>query len=340
MIKSCFEVKQHSLLINSYWFYGDLLMLIDKVDKNKYWLLNKYTNIKSPKYNSPFGVFLYNYSYKSKLVEYYDCPFIEFQKIMKSSDGKIFNMDIINFIKYEVDLGGCTLLMADRSYISGYNISSRNSYHEIMIYGYDDESKTVFFCDNDSDGTYRTDLSCSYNEMASAYNNFQFHSFEIDHNHSVFSLMPREDEKYKLNHDEIKTGIEEYLLLKTDYTTRDSNIEWECGINIYNQFYNYFSDILKNEREFSMDIRSFHLFWDHKKAMLHRLEYFSKNHLVNDSQLPIEYSKICNSALIVRNLTLKARIANSEKLFMHIIELLKVMQEEEIRLLTHFLKCM
>lgn len=330
MYKSCFEFKQYLLLMDSYWFYGDLLLLIDHMDTEKYWVMNECINLKSLKSDKPIGVQFINFaSYESKMQAYYSCPFLEFQKIPKSNDGLIFNKNVIKFIIDQINLNYCILLKIDRFFLN----NKQKGNHQIMVYGYDDESKTIFYCDNGLTGKYRTNLKCSFAELNLAYSNFN-DLYDTDFNASVFLLKPKENKKYSININYIKTSIEEYLYIRTDYINKDK--KWDYGIKIYEQFIEYFYSIINNELEKKHDIRGLCVLYDHKKAMKYRLNYFTKNKLVANKKIAAEYDEIENQILQARNLLLKFYFNYDLRLIKKIIEKLKIIREKEFELLTAF----
>lgn len=325
-------VTKFSPLLDSYWFYSDLLLIIRDIPNNQLWLANNYINIRGHNDISPVGVYFYNNSYRNKMVEYYDCPFIEMQKIVFDKNKLIFKKDIIDFIIESIDNGYYVLFMVDRNYINLYNFYKSDS-HQIMVTGYDTKNKLMFFCDNYSTGKYKIDLYCTFDEIQKAYHAFKYFEPEPDMNTSVFLFKPKSDNNYCINLMKIKKDI----LLYLKGTSMDNSEEWVYGINVYTQLIEYLENAYKNNT-CHKDIKSFCVLYDHKKAMYYRIKYITDLNIIKKNLL-FEYEEILERSKNIIFIFLKFNITNDYKLIKKCINELKYIKNKETEILSVFVSC-
>ncbi len=330
-------------IINSFWFYSDLLVTIDKVDKNNYWFLNNYINVYCTKSQtceeSPYNfkninprayIHFFNPCTHNILSQFYACPFVDMEKVC--IDEKDFTEEIIGFIKRNINLGKYILLMVDRQYLEIYHYATGPKNHEILIYGYDDSKQLLYFCDNYSDGKYRTDLSCSYISLVNAYKNCIVHSNNLNFYKTLYLLTINEDTEYSLNLLQIKEQLDEYLNPK--YLTNVA-CDYYSGIDVSKQVKEYLVAIQKGMLPLSKDVRTFHVLYDHKKAMQFRIHALIKNTMFQNKYN--EWSEVVEKAKIVECLFLKYIITHNIEIIKKMQEYLDLIIKLEYNILTKFM---
>ncbi|WP_338555282.1 hypothetical protein [Paenibacillus sp. KS-LC4] len=325
------EVKQ---IIDSYWFYSDFYSIISRVDSKKMWFINNYINLFDIPDPNQLYTFFYNGYYRDKMVEFYDCPFIEFQRLaIDRTSSTILNNDLFDFIKASIDGGYYVIVMIERFYIKEYEFSLKSP-HEVMINGYDDVNKKLYFCDNNANGKYSTNITCDYEAFSRA-----FHLLEIeahDFKQHLYLLKPLENNNYTFSLKYVKNTMKAYLLSRahTDeyYNEALGTPGLTFGINVYDKASDYLKYLAQEEVVF--DIRSFHLLYDHKKCMTMRLDYMINNkHLLDDNQILNRWRKLEADVLAVRNSILKYWLTRSPEALYKQVEQLQKLKETEMVLL-------
>jgi len=320
----------HEPVINSYWFWADQFVITSSIINSKYWMINNFINLWCDSKNLPGGIYFGKNTYRNKMVEFYDCPFLEMQKIVFDNNKKIFDFGIIDFVKKSIDNEFFVLLMVDRYFIASYGFNSIN-YHEILIYGYDNESQKLFFCDNNKNGKFMLDLTCSYNELENAYMKFDYLDNEPDFSTSIFLFRPKEDNNYKIKISYIKKSLIDYLTFKNEDPLEND----KHGIEIYLLLINFLNNIKETNILFK-DIRGISVLLDHKKVMLLRLNEL-KNYFDFKEDYVEQYKSILEKSKIVLNLYIKYSISDSQDTLNKSIKYLSEIYYQEKYLLEKLL---
>ena len=79
-----------------------------------------------------------------------------------------FKIDIIDFIEHYIDQNKYLVFYVNRSYIKEHD--DYDVTHELLVYGYDRNRNELHICDYFKKGNLRPS-TCSYQEMANAFNN-------------------------------------------------------------------------------------------------------------------------------------------------------------------------
>ena len=333
------KLEPYHHIIDSYWYYADLLYLIQDVDKEKLWLINHYTRLIGVDLEYKISIhFDFITDYKQYMVSYYDCPFIEFFKINKKD---ILMNDFLKFVKEQIKQGYCILLLVDRECFENKNFLGRG-YHQIMIYGYDDKAQRVYYCDNALGGKYQTDLYCSFDELVQAYQMAKHRESTQDgFDDSIFLLKPTRCEGYELELDSIKRDLDDYLNINQVVPMRYPPFFKEKfinGIHIYQRYIDILDNILNETIEMAFEMRDIHNLWDHKKTMLVRLNYLHQNNYIDDSRLVKDYQAVEQGLLNFRNLFLRYHITKNNQTLIRMSDILKRVNETEYNVLSEFLR--
>lgn len=319
-------LEEFNPLLSSYWFWSNQLLIIREIKNNDRWLCNNFINLRCL-INSPHSIYFYNEDYRNKMVEYYNCPFIDFQKINFESKKKVYGMDIIPFIEQSIENKTYVLIMIERLYVSSYNFKESN-FHQILIHGYDDQLKEFYFSDNIKSGKFQSNLSASYEEMYKAINDFTSFESEPDFNTGFFLLEPKENDDYKLDLMKIKRSIRHYL---DPHLYSDEN--WAYGVDVYRYLTHSLSYSLSS-RKFDKDIKGISALYDHKKAMLYRINKLA-NEKILDPQYVSQFKEIESKCRMLLMLYLK--FTNTEDLVIldRCYSYVQNIQEEEIPILNN-----
>jgi hypothetical protein len=317
-----------TLTIDSYWYYANLLSIISVEDVDSLWEMNRFVNLVSIPRGSDFLNF-YHGPFRNYMVNFYECPFIDFQRINKDSSKNIFGISIIDFIKQSINEGYYALIMIDRYFIKEYGMLGFSP-HQLMVHGYNDEYKTLFFCDNDATGKYSTNLKCSFASFEKAYYNLApVGSYEFDE--CIYLFKPRKNNTYKFDEINVKKEIQHYLLSTPRFDP-------ECpsptsGIGVYNDIRQYISQILDNNVR--RDIRSFHVMYDHKKSMSKRIKYMIDSSVITNEKNVLErYLEVEKRTLLCRHQVFKFFITENTTLLLNVMKHFDEIEEAEQEILN------
>lgn len=309
--------------VTSLWYYADLFSVINTVDQQNIWMLNHYINLASWNHYTQF----YNGYTRNHMVEYYNCPFIDFQRIKKDTDKTIFGMRIIDFIINSLERNLYTILMIDRFYMKEYPIEYNTSHvpHEVMVYGYDLNQNVFFICDNRTHGKYER-FKCSITSFEQAYIHFD-RDTDHDFDHHLFQIMAKKPIAYDFNLEQVKKSMNQYLSSEVLMSMVPNGVFGIQSIDVAIEYL----EMLK-KRDIQFQIKTMHLLWDHKKCMTQRLNYLIDQCYIKEdtSRISKEYQEIENKMLLSRNSLIKYFLSGNKKIIdqtQNLLESIKMKEE-------------
>ncbi|WP_336783233.1 hypothetical protein [Paenibacillus illinoisensis] len=248
---------------------------------------------------------LYCYDNHDIVVE--TCPFIKKYTVPRelvNSKWEFFSEFIKDCINNDIYIW-CHL---DRFYIpSQSDYQKKSHFHETLIYGYDDNK--IFIADNLANGKYST-ADCKYHEIEDAYNSVKS---EYDFVTRIIMLKKKVEDNYVLNIDQVKDGLQRLLYSKPSFDPINCNVSSIYGLDVYKHMLSRFEH--HKHKINKIDIRPFHLFWEHKKVMNLRLKYMVGKGLISDQHSSVEgYVDLENKLMILRNLVLKYNLTLNKEL--------------------------
>lgn len=336
-MRKSFEINEEKILIKSYWFYANILAIIQGNPYMDNWILNNYIQLISPKIDKPLFVGFHEQRYRDHMSKFNECPLIEFQKIMVEKNRReVMGMDLIDYIKYEINKKNVVLLMVDRHYLKNYNVENPGYIHELMIYGYDDLKQKFLYIDHKINGKYCIDLTCSYSELMSGFQNVKFNDYHRDMTYSIYS-MGCNNYQYDLNLNKIKTMLKLYIYPELDYYPRNDEIPAYLGIDVYNAFLNRIDKILSENEYEELTVHSFQVLCDHKKVMLYRIKVLSEMKLI-DTNFREKLQNIENDTIILRNLYLKYDVCRNGRVLNECIEYIKQIKFNEYEVMNNIIR--
>lgn len=254
------QITMTNQLFSSYWFYGDLEVLISQYDKEKAYILNNFLNLYSFGFDNFFLYFSIELKHRQMEI-YKHCPFLDYRIIERNKQPLT-----IDAIKNWIDDGWSIIVYVRRTEFPGY--SQYLSPHQIMIYGYDDVHHEFCFCDNSPNGRYKTDLICSYNAFLNGYKVVDEQAtvdttFEFE-NH-CYLLKPHQCETYGIDLFKITSEIKMYLGLSPNEYAYIGNND---GFKIYDHIVDYLNGVIDLNYEFNYTLVSFSVLRDHKSVYM------------------------------------------------------------------------
>jgi len=226
------------------------------------------------------------------IINGYFCPFLGW---LRNNQTTARFTDFTDYIEYQINHGYYMDACLDRFFLSCSNCyNSRHFIHQSFIYGYDNDKKQVFISDFFDSGKYERKI-VSYEEINNSIKGIDYH----------INLYKYQDCNYEINLDLLKLSIADYLncrdsLKKFQFSNPDYNKNVLYGLDLYN----YVIDVFCNEKH--IDIRPFHILYDHKKMMKIRLDYLKKLNIFDSIMLEL----ICkrNDSLIEKSLLLRNKV--------------------------------
>lgn len=257
--------------------------------------------------------------------------FFQFISWMRNNQTTAHFTDFTEYIEYQIKNNYYLDACLDTYYLScSNNFNKKYFIHQTFIYGFNSEEKQVFISDFYDNSQYLRKI-ISYNEVNKGIE-------KVDY---FINLYKYEEFNYQINFDLLKLSVEDYI------NCRDSLKKFQFSYTIYNRdilygidFYNY--SIYVFCKEDRIDIRPFHILYDHKKMMKIRLEYLYKINLFDNNviseinsrnELLIEYS------VILRNMVLKYNMRHNSNLLDRIKKKCENLKRADKALLMDFLVC-
>jgi hypothetical protein len=280
------------------------IMLTKK--KNYPWLYNNFIQVYCDR-DIGFDSFRMNelYFFKSPIF----LPEIIDEAIMKK-----FNIDILDYVRFALDIKKWVFI----NWIDEYYNPERMLYkkghfkHDLLIYGYDDETENFTIIGYDKNGQYkRSQLSYS--------------DFLLGEPSRVHLLKINEDyEKHlKLDIPHIKLLLKQYLNIVESTAVGDELFD----NSIYGQeVFRYMTELINNKEYY--DIRIILLFYEHKKCMMMRIEYLQSVLAVDFKTIIDSYKEVVHLARLVQAGAVKYNITKdhniNERIQKYVIQALSI----------------
>lgn len=306
-------------LVSAYTVYGSLLAITD--DNIMTWIYNHMTHII---YVKSWRIYTHSLHYPYLR----SCPFIDIYSLPKAFLLANWNNSIIDFLTDLINTDFYIFINVDQYYIKkSVCYGKKHFFHELLIFGYNQTRKVFYAADNFEYGKY-VQVEIPYDEIEIAYNNLQSkYGYETDINF----LRPNNKSSIPISLDRIITGIEFYLSSQPIYTDHD----YDCvyGIQTISHLHDSLNEIVPG---MFLDIRPFHVMYEHKMLMRMRVEYLLKKELHNN--LIEKFAFLEEGYIALRNIVIKYNYTNNTKLINSIQGKLKEYMIIEEDVLGRFLE--
>lgn len=333
-IQSVNEAKESNKLkikvqrdITTYLHRSLPLCAILAYEENYPWYYQHYLQIFSVKYSNGFcrAEFL---EPKNNFSEIFHETYIPFSEMENSPS-------IIEFIVNKIDLGYYVTV-----YVDEYHLPEKASYnkshfvHPSLIYGYDNKEKKLMSIGFDADGIFR-EITFDYNSFAGAYEDGKQHYKEFApwaEMEAIQLLKPKKlDKKYNFIEEKFMDEIGCYLKSAGANESRVNNLispeelqsisDIKYGMDVYDVVLEALQTLSPNM--ITIDYRTLHLLYEHKKCIYDRLRYVAESRKVDIGVLLDEYS-----SLVAGLNTVRLKFFDLEHMFTTGIGLEDVSQQE------------
>ncbi|PWV98560.1 hypothetical protein DFQ01_11770 [Paenibacillus cellulosilyticus] len=246
-------------------------------------------------------------------------------------------VDLLQFIIDSLNDNNYIVTFADEYYVPNRSAFQKfNLVHDVLIYGYCLDRNVLYIA--------------GYNDMTYGFSEINFEDFEsafININNQGGNLVKwangihlfqlKLDNQFHFDLTLIIELLEDYLYSHNSsnrfkmYENPDHHV---YGLHTYDLLIEY----LEKVDDQPIDLRMFHIFYEHKKVMVNRLKYLHEVKKIKiDTNLISEYSNQEKESLLLRNLCLKANIKKNINIVSTIVEQLKKMREHEINIVSQLL---
>ncbi|WP_018753411.1 hypothetical protein [Paenibacillus sanguinis] len=261
------------------------------------------------------------------------CLWLENCKLTRDTIQRRYS-NVTEFVIESIDSDFYAYFLVNPYCISAFN-SDEQGIHEILIFGYDLENEWVYIANNFENGKY-IKSKCTFQELENSFHHVAFDWVGI-------RLYRKNDPemKVKFNEEYVLRSLKAYLD-GTPSLMQPSPPSWwtyDCtyGIEVYNKLASQIIAGIEQE-SFDIDIRAFHLFWEHKKCMVLRIQYMLEEHgKVLLRSLLKQYIELQERTFVLRNVAIKYNIMKNKSIIQTLISGLQEIMEKEKRIIRDFI---
>lgn len=318
-MKKKLPVKQP--IINTYTSYGAIFSIIPYSAWP--WVMNNFIQL-----NYVYAWDMPTFGNHRMLMS--NCPAINFYERPGSMVYKK-ESDFMNIIVDGINQDYYLFIYIDRFYIKVADEYQKEHFpHEIFIYGYDLELEEVYVADNLQHGKFIFTI-CTFSELTSGYNNM---TPDIDFFYTIRYLSIHENTICSLNVNQIISGLVAYLYCFETFDIVGSISKMDYGIAVID---NALQQITNSSGK-KIDIRFFHLFYEHKLLMEARVKTLIENNYIKNNEINIEeFAKLKWDAISLRNLVIKYNVLLKDELRIRIYNKLTLMKKKDIEHLSYLI---
>ncbi len=217
-------------------------------------------------------------------------------KYFHKKDVVLMNVDAKQFINDYIKEGYYVCTYLNEFYMPGkstYKVSDFE--HECLIYGYDNVNRRYSILGFNSRANYVSDY-LNYEVFDAAY----MHAFKDD-----ILVLSRVKPEYEPGFDVglVKLFLRDYIYSGNTSRLYDERNDFVWGIKVFECLKPYLDRVVA-EGSFP-DFRFFHVFWEHKKCLLDRINYMLQNGYIQSPSHYASYLDIEKKFLILRNTVYK-----------------------------------
>jgi hypothetical protein len=250
-----------------------------------------------------------------------------------------FLIDCINqeyYIYLEVD----KFFIANSSYFG-----KRHFTHDLFVYGYDRQAGTFNISGNLQEGKY-VYTTCTFQEMDRAYKKSVI-DVDKDWLGGIVLYKFKSEKNVRFDLARVKWLLQHYLNSTNamEFSNHQFKIVKPANFSFGISTYDHLVRDLKSYTEINtmnirpIDVRSYHVLYDHKKTMKARLEFMTNNGYMEPNNEHIEqYDKICTDSLVMRNLVVKYQVTQDIKIISKLITRLEQLKEHETKVLRKLIE--
>lgn len=252
------------------------------------------------------------------------CPNISNYRIPRDFIYNRFD-SISDFIIFSLEHDYYVYLTLDEYYLPEANrYQTENFPHANLIYGYNTNKQTFNLAGFLKKGKYSS-IEVSFSDFENSY-----HSVPLDSYDSVMCFKAI-DNHWSFDIDMLINLFEDFILSKnTSERCREVGYLRNClfGLEVYNVLQEYLNKVIL--KEFKLEIKPFHILYDHKKCISDKLVFLKENlHLDIPENILREYKAIYEVTLLTRNLVIKCALTKDNNILNKVSQNLLFIKKHE-----------
>lgn len=303
-----------------------------------HWFCSNYIQLQYCLVDCTLNFFTYVICGNSIYIPIVDYKLLDSEYLYKSG------IKVIEFIVNSINMGYYVTMYVDEFFVpERISYKRRHFRHEVMVFGYNLEERILKIVGYTDMGVY-SESNITFSAFEESYMS------SISKQNDVILFKAKDDLSYQSSFDfdikNVKDLLQDYLLSR-DTSDRlrifgNPKKKHVYGLNIYKEIIKNFKSVITNNTQWC-DRRILHLLWEHKKAMVCRIEYLIDNKYINNrNELLSVYNEIQNAALLLRNKALKFNVRKNTLLIEDMIDSLELMYKREkvaVENLLEMLEC-
>lgn len=250
------------------------------------------------------------------------------------------NLNILNLmsdrlcenVKLFIDNGYYVSCVADVSRLKGTRYAQRDFFsHRIMIFGYDFKSHTLDILDFDHKQALNK-IKVMMDDFLDAFYSERLCAQLNGHKNNTLVLYERKTRPFTADFGLVREALSDYL--NSYNSSKRYSLILPCdecsswGIATYAKMVEYLNSVPKKSE--GIDIRMAHAFYEHKKIMYDRFEYFAARKIYStENKIRKQLESNVRIAEIIRLLVIKYNQTKDVKIISTIINKLKDIEEAE-----------
>jgi len=268
----------------------------------------------------------------------YEIPVLRCQALEKTTFVKM-NCDIIRVIVDALNDGWYVTSNFDEYYLPNREaFKVKHFEHDFMIYGCNQQEESFSLLGYSNKGLFeKTKISFLSFEKA-------FYSQTYDENATFVLFKKRDNLIPEFDINVVKDFLYDYVYSQNTYERLRTLIRLDgpddiFGMDTYQYLRNYYNDVAELKDEMGIhNIRDIHIFWEHKKCLLERIEYLYNKKILQNAECINRYKVIEREISNVRNFHMKYSITGEKYILTDIIAALNKTEQKEREILENVLK--
>lgn len=268
--------------------------------------------------------------------EFHENPCLHSERLSMTTIAR-WEPDIVDFFTACIDMDFYIYTHVDEQHIPDSLVYRQKSLpHGILVYGYDQESRTMDFGGFSSTGAF-TFRRTGFDNIRKAFASLVDYPSPVNslhENHYAFTylLKPKKASVYAFDLQWMLDVLQDYLTASNTsgrFRGYANSTDDYYGIVVYDKLKRFYESVPGELR--SLDVRPLHLLWEHKKCMLARLDFLAKEKYLSDSYKEIRHAhkEIEVACLANRNLLIKYAVSKKESMLARLLDSLPVLKEKE-----------
>lgn len=251
-------------------------------------------------------------------------PLLAYQGFQKGSL-KGMNVSAIDFVHIMIDSGYYITCSMNEFYIpSRKSYQEKHFSHGVMLYGYDDEERTVMIAGYDRTGSFNTD-TLDYDCFIKAF-------WEVERKDDGCSCFKRNNTTYEIDIKLMKELIYDFV-----FSVNTSKKYRMVQNPLYDCYWGIEACIkILSDNSGWLDQRYFYTIYEYSRLMTERFSLVSNLYDIANNELEVKLMKLEKEFHILLFLCMKYNLRPGEELFLKIENMLAKLLKEEHKILHEF----